>query len=101
MDRVREEVGLDLEIVDRETEARLAVSGCGSLVDHKAHGVVLFDIGGGSSELALLDISKRRSRRLSDHITSWTSLPLGVVTLSEKFGGGKSEIGRASCRERV
>ena len=90
LDRVREEAGLDLEIVDRETEARLAVSGCGSLVDHKAHGVVLFDIGGGSSELALLDISKRRSRRLSDHIASWTSLPLGVVTLSEKFGGGKS-----------
>ncbi len=90
LDRVREEAGLDLEIVDRATEARLAVSGCGSLVDHKAHGVVLFDIGGGSSELALLDISKRRSRRLSDHIASWTSLPLGVVTLSEKFGGGKS-----------
>jgi len=90
LDRVREEAGLNLEIVDRETEARLAVSGCGSLVDHKAHGVVLFDIGGGSSELALLDISKRRSRRLSDHIASWTSLPLGVVTLSEKFGGGKS-----------
>ena len=90
LDRVREEAGLDLEIVDRETEARLAVSGCGSLVDHKAHGVVLFDIGGGSSELALLDISKRRSRRLSDHIASWTSLPLGVVTLSEKFGGGKN-----------
>lgn len=88
--RVREEAGLDLEIVDRATEARLAVSGCGSLVDHKAHGVVLFDIGGGSSELALLDISKRRSRRLSDHITSWASLPLGVVTLSEKFGGGKN-----------
>lgn len=88
--RVQEETGLDLEIVDRATEARLAVSGCGSLVDHNAHGVVLFDIGGGSSELALLDISKRRSRRLSDHITSWASLPLGVVTLSEKFGGGKN-----------
>lgn len=88
--RVKQEAGLDLEIVDRATEARLAVSGCGSLVDHKAHGVVLFDIGGGSSELALLDISKRRSRRLSDHIKSWASLPLGVVTLSEKFGGGKN-----------
>jgi len=89
LDRVRDETGLELEIVNRETEARLAVSGCGSLVDQHAAGVVLFDIGGGSSELALLDISKRRSRRLSDHITSWTSLPLGVVTLSEKFGGGK------------
>ena len=90
LSRVQKETGLKLEIVDRATEARLAVSGCGSLVDHKAHGVVLFDIGGGSSELALLDITKRRSRRLSDHITSWVSLPLGVVTLSEKFGGGKN-----------
>ena len=89
LDRVRAETGLELEIVDRETEARLAVSGCGSLVDNNADGVVLFDIGGGSSELALLDITKRHSRRLSDHITSWASLPLGVVTLSEKFGGGK------------
>jgi exopolyphosphatase/guanosine-5'-triphosphate,3'-diphosphate pyrophosphatase len=87
--RVLEETGLDLEIVNRETEAQLAVSGCGSLVDRNADGVVLFDIGGGSSELALLDTSKRRSRRLSDHIASWASLPLGVVTLSEKFGGGK------------
>jgi exopolyphosphatase/guanosine-5'-triphosphate,3'-diphosphate pyrophosphatase len=87
--RVLEETGLDLEIVNRETEAQLAVSGCGSLVDRNADGVVLFDIGGGSSELALLDVSKKRSRRLSDHITSWASLPLGVVTLSEKFGGGK------------
>ena len=48
---------LDLEIIDRETEARLAVSGCGSLVDHGVDGVVLFDIGGGSSEIALIDVS--------------------------------------------
>ncbi len=89
LERVLQETGLDLEIVDRETEAQLAVSGCGSLIDRNADGVVLFDIGGGSSELALLDTRKRLSRRLSDHITSWTSLPLGVVTLSEKFGGGK------------
>lgn len=87
LERVLDETGLDLEIVNRETEAQLAVSGCGSLVDRNADGVVLFDIGGGSSELALLDVSKRRSRRLSDHIASWASLPLGVVTLSEKFGG--------------
>ncbi len=87
LNRVLQETGLELEIVDRATEARLAVSGCGSLVDRNADGVVLFDIGGGSSELALLDVSKKRSRRISDHIASWESMPLGVVTLSEKFGG--------------
>ncbi|WP_238719666.1 Ppx/GppA phosphatase family protein [Nitratireductor alexandrii] len=87
IDRVREETGLTLEVIDRETEARLAVSGCGSLVERETRGVVLFDIGGGSSEIALIDISRRRSRRLANHIVSWTSLPVGVVSLSERFGG--------------
>ena len=85
--RVREETGLTLEIVDRETEARLAVSGCSSLVGRDTHSVVLFDIGGGSSEIALVDVKDRRSRRLADHIVAWTSLQVGVVTLSEKFDG--------------
>jgi len=85
--RVREETGMTLEIVDRETEARLAVSGCSSLVGRDTDSVVLFDIGGGSSEIALVDVKDRRSRRLADHIVAWTSLQIGVVTLSEKFGG--------------
>ncbi len=87
--RVETEAGLKLEIVDRETEARLAVAGCSSLVDRKAKGVVLFDIGGGSSELALLDLRKRRKHDLGPALVSWTSLPHGVVTLSEKHGGGR------------
>ncbi|WP_420959609.1 Ppx/GppA phosphatase family protein [Brucella sp. IR073] len=85
--RVREETGLELEIVDRQTEARLAVSGCGTLVDRDAEAIVLFDIGGGSSEIALIDVSRRRSPRLAEHIIAWTSLPIGVVTLAERFGG--------------
>ncbi len=85
--RVKRETGLDLEIVDRETEARLAVSGCGPLVGHHTDALVLFDIGGGSSEVALIDRSKRRSPRLADQIVAWTSLPVGVVSLAERFGG--------------
>ncbi|MBB5700878.1 exopolyphosphatase/guanosine-5'-triphosphate,3'-diphosphate pyrophosphatase [Ochrobactrum daejeonense] len=85
--RVREETGLELEIVDRQTEARLAVSGCGTLVTRDTDAVVLFDIGGGSSEIALIDVSRRRSPRLAEHIMAWTSLPVGVVTLAERFGG--------------
>lgn len=85
--RVKDETGMTLEIVDRETEARLAVSGCSSLVGRDTDSVVLFDIGGGSSEIALVDVKDRRSRRLADHIVAWTSLQVGVVTLSEKFGG--------------
>ena len=86
--RVEREAGLKLEIIDRQTEARLAVSGCGSLVERETQGVVLFDIGGGSSEIALIDLSRgRRSQRLANHIVSWTSLPVGVVSLAERFGG--------------
>ncbi|PZM11927.1 exopolyphosphatase [Rhizobium tubonense] len=85
--RVIEETGLDLEIIDRETEARLAVSGCSSLVGPEARSVVLFDIGGGSSEIAVIRIEDNRSSRLANHITHWTSLPVGVVTLSERHGG--------------
>src|SRR5690606_25675048 len=85
--RVRQEAGLELEIIDRSTEARLAVTGCGSLIEPDTKGVVLFDIGGGSSEIALIDLSGQRSQSLSDHIRAWTSLPVGVVSLAERFGG--------------
>ncbi len=85
--RVEREAGLRLEIIDRHTEAKLAVSGCGSLVDHEAQGAVLFDIGGGSTEIALIDLAEGRPPRLADAITAWTSLPVGVVSLAEKFGG--------------
>lgn len=87
LERVEREAGLELEIIDRQTEARLAVSGCGSLVEAGTEGVVLFDIGGGSSEIALIDLSRRRTGRLANHIVSWTSLPVGVVSLAERFGG--------------
>lgn len=85
--RVKRETGLDLEIINRETEARLAVSGCSSLVGRETRSVVLFDIGGGSSEIAVIRIQDHRSSRLANHITHWTSLPVGVVTLSERHGG--------------
>jgi len=85
--RVTRETGLKLEIISRETEARLAVSGCASLVGREARSVVLFDIGGGSSEIAVIKVGENRSNRLANHITHWTSLPVGVVTLSERHGG--------------
>ncbi|MGI9353737.1 MAG: Ppx/GppA phosphatase family protein, partial [Rhizobiaceae bacterium] len=59
------------------------------LIDRESKGVVLFDIGGGSSELALLDLRKRKRNDFGPSIISWTSLPVGVVTLSERHGGGK------------
>lgn len=86
--RVSEEVGLELEIVDRETEATLAATGCTPLVDPESDGVILFDIGGGSSELVRLDRSEFPGRGPPNPvIRSWVSLPVGVVTLAERHGG--------------
>jgi exopolyphosphatase/guanosine-5'-triphosphate,3'-diphosphate pyrophosphatase len=88
--RVFDETGLRIEIVSREVEARLAVAGCASLVDSNASGVILFDIGGGSSELVWIDLAPSpdgRKRRMSDRIRTWMSLPVGVVNVSERHGG--------------
>jgi exopolyphosphatase/guanosine-5'-triphosphate,3'-diphosphate pyrophosphatase len=86
--RVRAEVGLDLEIVDRETEALLAATGCTPLVDPAADGVILFDIGGGSSELIRLGRGEAAPGGPPvPEIRGWVSLPLGVVTLAERHGG--------------
>ena len=82
IDRVRDEVGLELEVIDRETEARLAVAGASPLIAPDAHNVLVFDIGGGSTEIMWISAEKGRYR-----IDLWTSLPEGVVTLAEAFGG--------------
>jgi exopolyphosphatase/guanosine-5'-triphosphate,3'-diphosphate pyrophosphatase len=96
IERVRAEIGLEIEIVTRETEARLAVSGCASLIDANCDLALVFDIGGGSSELIWLDLAKHRvrpRRSLEDRlgvqgaIAAWTSIGAGVVTLAERFGG--------------
>jgi exopolyphosphatase/guanosine-5'-triphosphate,3'-diphosphate pyrophosphatase len=90
LERVRAEVGLSLEIVDRRTEAELAVTGCADLIEEGADGALLFDIGGGSSELAWLDFRggrPRRQGRMASSIRSWQSLPVGVVSIAERFGG--------------
>jgi exopolyphosphatase/guanosine-5'-triphosphate,3'-diphosphate pyrophosphatase len=93
---IRTKLGLDIEVLTPETEARLAVSGSAALIDASCDYVLVFDIGGGSSELILLDMSRRSrrfDRRSADRIdaqscmAAWTSLPIGVVTLAERFGG--------------
>jgi len=86
--RVRKETGLQLEIVDRETEAQLAAAGCAILADPDADSVILFDIGGGSTEVVWLGKnSGSGSRTIRERTRAWTSLPLGVVTLAERHGG--------------
>jgi exopolyphosphatase/guanosine-5'-triphosphate,3'-diphosphate pyrophosphatase len=87
LQRVHEEVGIQLEIVDRETEAHLAAAGCTVLADRDAEAIVLFDIGGGSTEVVWLARGGMDEAALRQRVRHWTSLPLGVVTMAEKFGG--------------
>jgi len=96
IERARREAGLAIEIVTQETEAKLAVSGCASLIDRNCDYTLVFDIGGGSSELIWLDLKRlERPWRRSLHdrldvqgcIAAWTSLPIGVVNLAERHGG--------------
>jgi exopolyphosphatase/guanosine-5'-triphosphate,3'-diphosphate pyrophosphatase len=89
LDRVRAETGLILEMIDRETEARLAAEGCAPLADPRANGVVLFDIGGGSTELVWMiprGPGKAGGPQTAE-VRAWISLPVGVVTLAERHGG--------------
>ncbi len=82
LENVRKETGLAFDIISTEEEARLAVSGCEELLDENASAGLIFDIGGGSTELSWI---VRRGN--ATEIAAWTSLPFGVVSLSEKWGG--------------
>ncbi|MEM9726059.1 MAG: Ppx/GppA phosphatase family protein, partial [Pseudomonadota bacterium] len=105
-DRVRRETGVRLEIITAEEEARLAVAGCAPLLDPLAEELVVFDIGGGSTEVMWVDLSGTHAERrrallmalarradeaggaptdVADHIKDWISIPDGVVTLSDAF----------------
>jgi len=84
VDQVRDRLGVTLEIVDRQTEAHLAAAGVGDLADRDAKSIVMFDIGGGSSEIIWLSRDEHSRRR---RVQAWESMRLGVVSLAEKFGG--------------
>jgi exopolyphosphatase / guanosine-5'-triphosphate,3'-diphosphate pyrophosphatase len=86
--RVRDETGLEIETISTAEEARLVVSGCAPLLNPRIPYALVFDIGGGSTEIVLVRLEgggDRRRRR--PHILGSMSLPLGVVTLTDRFGG--------------
>jgi len=85
-DRVAAATGIRLEVIDRETEAALAVLGCSPLLDPHGRGAILFDIGGGSTELVRIERDPTE-QNAAPRIKAWMSIPLGVVTLAEHFGG--------------
>jgi exopolyphosphatase/guanosine-5'-triphosphate,3'-diphosphate pyrophosphatase len=100
--RIRRETGLSMEVIDGHTEAELAAIGCGSLFDETADNIILFDIGGGSTEVTRLDRQPNGFFEMADS----ASLPLGVVRLAERHSGpGPYEHGYeemlAESRERL
>ncbi|MEQ8745120.1 Ppx/GppA phosphatase family protein [Pyruvatibacter sp.] len=86
IERVARETGLELEVVTPEEEARLAVLGCTPLLDKSASRALVFDIGGGSTELVWLDMTNIGPAG-EPHVLAWASLPVGVVTLADRYDG--------------
>jgi exopolyphosphatase/guanosine-5'-triphosphate,3'-diphosphate pyrophosphatase len=98
--RVREEVGLDIEIISSTEEARLVVGGCAPLLNPRIPYALVFDIGGGSTEIVWLRLwSGSGGRRRRPQILGSVSLPFGVVTLTDRFGG--AEVSPATYRAMV
>jgi exopolyphosphatase/guanosine-5'-triphosphate,3'-diphosphate pyrophosphatase len=110
---VRRETGLRLDIIEPEEEARLAVVSCAPLVSTRTEQLLVVDIGGGSTELVWIDLSRvpgpdrpRAIMRLhkgfhtGDHpfptakVVDWISVPLGVATLKDQFRDVEDDSGR-------
>ncbi|SHJ19810.1 Ppx/GppA phosphatase family protein [Wenxinia saemankumensis] len=111
--QVRRETGLELEIIPPEEEARLAVVSCAPLVSTRTEQLLVVDIGGGSTELVWIDLTKvpqrerpRAIMRLhagfsSDpgpfaaaKVVDWISVPLGVATLRDQFSDVEDDSAR-------
>lgn len=85
--RVERETGIALEVITSSEEAGLALAGCEPLFDPAVPGALVFDIGGGSTELAWSHGGRRRDE------AAVTSIPIGVVTLAETYGGDRYDDG--------
>ncbi len=99
IEEVERRTGLGLEIITPREEAQLSVVGCRNLLDSAARAALVLDVGGGSTELSWVDLSAAdgaadRGRELgATPVAAWLSIPIGVVTLAERFpepaGGGE------------
>jgi exopolyphosphatase/guanosine-5'-triphosphate,3'-diphosphate pyrophosphatase len=83
LNRARDEAGVLLEVISAEEEARLAALGCAPLIDSQAQGGLIFDIGGGSTEVIWMQTQNGGA----PVVIASTSEPAGVVTLSEQWNG--------------
>ena len=90
MQRVHRETGIMLDIISAQEEARLAVLGCHVLLEEGDGPAIIFDIGGGSTELVLVQPGEKVPR-----ILDWLSVPWGVVSLTDTVtGSDESEQSR-------
>ncbi len=81
IDLVKKETGLNIEIISSQEEARLAVVGCIPLLNRHIKRALVFDIGGGSTEVSLARMTSSGKAIIEGYV----SLPYGVVTVSEAF----------------
>ena len=87
LERVKAETGLAIDIITTEEEARLAFTGCASLLEADSTRAIVFDIGGGSTELMWVDMEPAHDGQPAHSITDWLSIGFGVMNLADKFGG--------------
>ena len=81
LDLVKKETGLTIETISSKEESRLAVVGCIPLLNRNIRRALVFDIGGGSTEISLARVTNSGKT----FIEGFVSLPYGVVTISEAF----------------
>jgi len=93
IERVRRETGIVLDVISAEEEARLAVLGCHILLEEGTGPAVIFDIGGGSTELVLISQGGP-----VPEIVDWQSVPWGVVSLTEICGRGEGTAADRQAR---
>jgi len=87
LERVSEETGLRLQIIPPQEEARLSVAGCLNLIDRTLDAALVVDVGGGSTELSWVDLKGAPPTGMPP-LRAWLSVPIGVVTLAERFPEG-------------
>ncbi|MFL5295344.1 MAG: Ppx/GppA phosphatase family protein [Phenylobacterium sp.] len=89
IERVFEETGLRLQIIPPQEEARLSVAGCLNLIDRSADAALVVDVGGGSTELSWVEL-RGAPPAGQPPLKAWLSVPIGVVTLAERFPEGET-----------
>ena len=70
-------------MISTREEAELALESCAPLLRGAGRRALLFDIGGGSTELAWVRLN---GIDRAPELIGYDSLPVGVVTLAEQFG---------------